>query len=127
MTPTTNRKGERGSARLKFVVVLAILGAIAYAGYKYIPVAYQAYLFKDQMHQKVDAAVALGHTSSWVTEQLTKTLPDYDIPSDAQIETTKQNDRMEVHVQYVKPIDFPGYTYNYTFDETIKSTDFVFK
>lgn len=127
MTTTKNRKGERGSARLKFVVVLAILGAIAYAGYKYIPVAYQAYLFKDQMHQKVDAAVALGHTSSWVTEQLTKTLPDYDIPPDAQIETTKQNDRMEVHVHYVKPIDFPGYTYNYTFDETIKSTNFVFK
>lgn len=127
MITTTNRKSERGSARLKFVVVLAILGAIAYAGYQYIPVAYHAYLFKDQMHQKVDAAVALGHTTSWVTEQLTKSLPDYDIPTDAQIETTKQNDRMEVHVRYVKPIDFPGYTYNYTFDETIRSTNFVFK
>src|ERR671926_383229 len=99
MRTLTDRKGERGSARVKFVIVLAILGAIGYIGYLYIPVAYHAYLFKDQIHQKADAAVALGHPAGWVTEQLTKSLPDYDIPSDAQIETTKQNDRIEVHVK----------------------------
>ena len=37
------RSDERGGARLKFLVVMAILGLLAYAGYLYIPVAYNAY------------------------------------------------------------------------------------
>jgi hypothetical protein len=30
-----------------------------------------------------------------------------------------------VRVQYVTPIEFPGYTYNYEFDHTVKSTAFL--
>ena len=37
-----HRSGERGSASLKFVIVMALLGATAYAGYLYVPVAFQA-------------------------------------------------------------------------------------
>jgi hypothetical protein len=44
---TKQRTSERGSARLKFIIVIAIIGVGAYLGYMYIPVAYQAYLFKD--------------------------------------------------------------------------------
>ena len=128
MTATSDqRRGERGSARFNFLVVLAVLGVLAYIGYQYIPVAYQAYLYKDLMLQKVDAAAALGHPPSWVTEQLTRSAPDYDVPPDAQIETVKQAERLEVKVHFVRPIEFPGYTYNYTFDQTVKSTNFVFK
>jgi len=52
--------GERGSARLNFLIVMAILAAVAYAGYLYVPVAYHAYLYKDLMQNRVDAATALG-------------------------------------------------------------------
>ena len=58
------RSGERGGARLKFLIVMAILGARGVRGYFYIPVAYNAYLFKDLMQHKVDAAAALGHPPS---------------------------------------------------------------
>jgi len=54
------RSGERGGSRLKFLIVMAILGAVAYTAYIYVPVAYQAYLYKDLMQTKVDAAAALG-------------------------------------------------------------------
>jgi hypothetical protein len=124
---TTGLNSERGSARLKFLVVALIIGALAYAGYQYIPVAYEAYLFKDLMQQKVDAAVALGHPPGWVQEQLAKSAPDYNIPPDAEIVPTKQDQRMEVRVQFTRPIEFPGYTYEYAFDHTAKSTDFIFK
>ncbi len=127
MKTTRDRSGERGSARLKFLVVLIILGFIAYSGYQYIPVAYQSYLYKDLMQQKVDAAVALGHPAAWVTEQLKKSGPDYDVPPDAQIETVKQSERVETRVQFTRPIEFPGYTYNYNFDHTAKSANFIFK
>jgi hypothetical protein len=123
----TVRKSERGSARLKFLLVMLILGSIAYASYLYVPVAYNAYLFKDLMQQKVNAAIALGYQPSWVKEQLVRSAPEYQVPPDAEITPVLQDKRMEVRAQFTRPIEFPGYTYQYTFDHTAKSTDFSFK
>ena len=121
------RTSEQGSARLKFVVVMLIIGAVAYASYLYIPVAYNAYLFKDLMQQKVNAAAALGYKPTWVKEQLVKSAAEYDVPANVEITPLLQNQRMEVRAQFSRPIEFPGYTYEYSFDHTAKSTDFVFK
>src|SRR5688572_20571857 len=90
------RKSERGSARLKFLVVMVILGAIAYASYLYVPVAYNAYLFKDLMQQKVNAAMALNYPPNWVKEQLVRSAPEYQVPADAEITPAVQDKRMEV-------------------------------
>lgn len=121
------RTSERGSARLKFLVVMMILGAIGYASYLYIPVAYNAYLFKDLMQQKVNAAAALGYKPAWVKEQLVKSAAEYNVPANVEITPVLQDQRLEVRAQFSRPIEFPGYTYEYTFDHTAKSTDFVFK
>ena len=119
--------GERGSARLNFLIVIAILAAVAYAGYLYVPVAYNAYLYKDLMQNRVDAATALGYPTTWVAEQLTKSGPEYDVPPEAVITPTKEDDRMKVRVQFSKPIEFPGYTYLYEFDHTAQGTQFLGK
>lgn len=119
--------GERGSARLKFLIVMAILAAVAYAGYLYVPVAYQAYLYKDLMQNRVDAATALSYPTTWVSEQLTKSGPEYYVPPDAVITPMRENDRMKVRVQFTKPIEFPGYTYMYEFDHTAQGTQFLGK
>ncbi|CAN5564203.1 MAG: hypothetical protein H0T77_06715 [Pyrinomonadaceae bacterium] len=121
------RSSERGGARLKFLMVMAILGAVACAGYYYVPVAYHAYLYKDLMQTKVDAAAALAYPPAWVTDQLTKSGPEYGVPPETVITPTKENDRMQVRVQYSKRIEFPGYTYLYEFDHTAQSTQFLGK
>lgn len=121
------RTSERGSARLKFLVVVVILGALAYGGYQYIPVAYQAYLFRDLMQQRVDAAAALGRPPAWVKDQLSKSAPEYYVPADAEIEPVKEGDRIQVRVKFSRPIEFPGYIYQYEFDHTAKSTEFSLK
>ena len=119
------RSGERGSATLKFVIVMAILGTCAYAGYLYVPVAFQANTFKDLMQHYADVAVAQGYKPSWVGEQLLKSAPEYQVPANAIITPTQRDNRIEVRVQYVRTIEFPGYTYNYEFDHTVKSTAFL--
>ena len=121
------RKSERGSARLKFLVVIVILAALSYAGYLYVPVAYNPYLFKDLMQQKVNAAVALGYPATWVKEQLMKSATDYGVPPSVEITPQVEGDRMQVRAQFNRPIEFPGYTYNYSFDHTVTSTDFLMK
>ena len=120
-----NRSSERGSARLKFLLVMIFFGCIAYAAYLFVPVAYENYLFKDLMQHDVDVAAASGYPPSWVGEQLVKSLPEYDIPSNAAILPGQNDNRIEVRVQFTRLIEFPGYTYEYQFDHTVKSTPFL--
>jgi hypothetical protein len=119
------RSGERGSANLKFLIVMAILVSTAYAGYLYVPVAFQANTFKDLMQHYADVAVAQNYSPSWVGQQLMKSAPEYEIPANAIITPAQRDNRLEVRVQYVRVIEFPGYTYNYEFDHTVKSTAFL--
>lgn len=119
------RQGERGGARLKFIIAITVFGAVVYGGYLYLPVAYDAYYFKDVMQNKVDMAVTQGYEPAWVKDQLVKSGPEYHVPADAIITPTQQDNRVEVRVQFSRPIQLPGYTYSYDFDYTAKSTAFL--
>ena len=121
----TQRSTERGGATLKFLVVMTIMGACLYAGYLYVPVAFSAHSFKDLMQYYADVASAEGKPPEWAAAQLTKNLAEYNVPADALVTHGKRDNRIELRVQYVQPIEFPGYTYNYEFDHTVKSTAFL--
>ena len=121
----TRRSTERGSANLKFLIVMAIICSSAYAGYLYVPVAYSAHTFKELMQHYADVASAQGKTPAWAAEQLKTTFSEYGVPDDATVTSAVRENRIEVRVQFVKPIEFPGYTFNYEFDQTVKSTAFL--
>ena len=118
---------ERGGARLKLIVFLAIFAVIFYGGYLYIPVAVDAYYYKDIMHNMVNQAAAQGSDPVWLKTQLVKNGPDYHVPPDATITVGVQDKRMQARVQYTRPIVTPIYTYNYEFDYTAASTTFLTK
>ena len=72
-----------------------------------------------------EMAATQGYDVAWVTDQLKKGGRDYHVPEDAVISPTSKDNRIEVRVQFKRPISFPGYTYNYEFDHTAKSTAFL--
>jgi hypothetical protein len=110
---------------LQFLIVMTLLVAGAYAGYIYIPVAYRAYSYKDLMQHYADVAVTQSYPPKWVGEQLMKSAPEYEVPKNAIITPAQRDNRVEVRVQYSLPLEFPGYTYTYEFDHTVKSTAFL--
>lgn len=118
-------RGERGGAGLKLLIFLVVVAIVGYVGIMYIPVAIDAYYFKDAMQNKVNLAAAQGYDSAWVTDQLSKTKAQYNVPEDAVITPVQKDGRVEVRVQFTRPISFPGYTYNYDFDYTAQSTTFL--
>jgi hypothetical protein len=119
------KQGERGGARLKFIIAVAVFAVVVYVGYLYIPVAFDAYYFKDIMQNKVDLAATQGYETAWVKDQLDKSKAEYHVPPEAIIAPTRNDNRIEVRVQFTRPISFPGFTYNYEFDYTAKSTTFL--
>jgi hypothetical protein len=120
-----NKNSQLGGARLKLVIALAVIAVVAYVGYIYIPVAVDAYYFKDAMQNKVNLAAAQGYDASWISDQLSKSKAEYHVPDDAVISPAQKEGRMEVRVQFTRPISFPGFTYNYNFDYTAQSTSFL--
>ena len=116
---------ERGGARLKFIIAMTIFAVVVYVGYLYIPVAVDAYYFKDAMQTKVNQATVQGYETSWITEQLEKSKPEFHVPPEAIITPARSDNQMTVRVQFARPISFPGYTYSYEFDYTAKSTSFL--
>ena|SRR2546423_5152457 len=123
----TNRHSERGEGRVKFLVTVALLAVVAYAGYQYVPVEFRAYQLKDYMQEMVNKAAAMGKDSEWLKAQLKEGCSrDYDVP-DAIITTAQRDGRLEARVQYTRSIPLLFYIYQYNFDYTAKSTEFITK
>lgn len=121
------RHGERGSARVKLVIVLLVIALVGYMGFHYVPVAYHAYTLKRSMDEIVENAanssVPPDQKGQWVGDQVRARSNDYDIPPNAKITPTFMNGRVEVTVQFVRPINLlPGLTIQYNFDYTAKSS-----
>lgn len=118
---------ERGAARLKLIIVLAIIALVGYMAFQYIPVAYQARTFKSFMKERVqatadDPAVPVEQKASRVETQLRNSASQYGVPADAKLSHTYQNGRLEVTVKFARQINLlPGFTYQYDFDHTAKS------
>jgi hypothetical protein len=119
------RSSERGSGRVQFFIVMTIIVATAYAGYLYVPVAYQAHEYNSLMQHYADLSGTQERPLVWVEEQLRKNAADYEVPENAIITPVLSDSQVVVRVQFVKLIEFPGYTYNYEFDRTVKSTAFL--
>jgi hypothetical protein len=122
---TSHPGNERGGARAKLIIFLLVTAVVIFVGYNYVPVAWESYQYKDVMQNKVDAAAAQGFDPAWVRDQLVKSGPEYHVPADAVITPSMHEGRIEVRVQFTRPIAFPGYTYQYQFDQTVMSTAFL--
>lgn len=120
------RRGERGGSRFNFIVVVLLIALGVYSAYHYVPVAYNAYLFKDYMQETVNkAAYPPGQTSEWVATQLRTAAKDYNLPADMQVSVQNEDGRIAARAQWTQPVQLPGYVYQYKFDETARSSGFI--
>jgi hypothetical protein len=123
-SPFNNR--ECGAGRLKLILVIALIAAVGYIGYQYVPVAYQASRFKVAMQDNVDKASSLGQSNEWLRSQLRADANEHNVPPDAEITVERSGDgRVQARVQYQRAVVLPGYTYSYKFDYTAKSTQLL--
>jgi hypothetical protein len=121
------RQGEHGAARLRFIVVLAVVALVAYMGFQYVPVAYQGYQFKKVMDDSTETASAGGKSLEWLKSQIRSSANEYNVPPDSlrMTEPIVRDGRIEVTAQYTRPVNIlPFWTYNYSFEHTAKSSTF---
>jgi len=130
---TNHRVNERGSAGVKFLIVLAFILLVANAGYNYIPVAYQAEAMKSDMETAVLQGMAVpGNVNPVknVQERIEKAIAANQVPSDALVEVKKSGPGVNAHVAYnvqVSILPFGIWKYNYGFDHTATPSGLLLK
>lgn len=130
---TKNRSSEKGSAGIKLIGVLVVLFLIAHAGYNYIPVAYQAENFKQDMQTAVVQGMAVPPgilPVDMVKGKLQKAVVANDLPADAFVQVKPANGSVAAQVAYHKKVamlPFGIYNYNYEFNHTATPTGFLLK
>ncbi len=127
----TLRNSERGSAAVKFTIILAVLMLIAHAGYNYVPVAYAAESLRTDMMTAVVQGLAMPGKISPVENvkaKIAQSVHRNNIPPDALIDVKQNGNALTAHVIYSKPVNllpFGIYTYTYRFDHTATPTGFL--
>lgn len=121
---SASRDNERGAARLNFAIIAAVIAITVYAASQYLPVMYNATLLKDLMNNRVENAAVLGRPADWVTNEIKRGAPELGVPPNAVIQTLQRDGRLESRVTFTTPIKFPGFTYEYKFDHTARSSTF---
>ena len=127
-----NRRSERGGAGVNALLVVLALIVVANAGYQFIPVAYEAEGFKQEMQTAVVQGIAVPVQGmappDAVKKRLIRSAPAYHIPSDAAFDVKMTNGALSARVVYSKQVPvlpFGLYFYQYHFDHTATPTGFL--
>ncbi len=128
-----NRESEKGSAGVKFVLVLAVILLAGNAGINYVPVAYDAESLKTDMGTAVLQGLALpGKVNAVdnVKARIAKSIQANSIPSNAVVDVKQTGAILTARVTYSQQVNilpFGIYKYNYNFDYTATPTGFLTK
>lgn len=127
------RDSERGSARVKFLLVALILIVCVNAAYNYIPVAYQGENFKQEMQTAILQGMSVPANGVNPVEamkaRLSRAAANNQLPP-AVIDVKQANNVTTAHVSYSKEVSivpFGIYNYRYEFDHTATPTGFLMK
>lgn len=128
-----DRRAERGSAGVKFLIVAVIIVLIANAGINYVPVAYDAESMKTEMQTAILQGLAMPGKMDPVANvkgRIQQAASVNNVPQDAMIDVKMQGSILTAHVAYSKQVSllpFGFYKYNYQFDHTATPTGFLLK
>ncbi len=110
------RNAERGEGRLGFIVTLAVCAALAYVGFKVIPVRIDAYEFRDTIRQETRMG-AVRDSDAAVAKRILDKAREMDLPVQAKnLSVRRTQSEMIVSASYELPIDLKVTTYVYRFN-----------
>ena len=107
---------ERGTGRIRALLTLLVLAAIAYFGMQVIPVYWRAIQMQDATQTIVTQAVSQNLRDNDVRARLEEKAGEFSLPDNKKIELMHNGKKMIVRVSYTHDIVLPFYTYPWTFD-----------
>src|ERR1700719_2689050 len=104
------RFGERGSSKIKAILVTAILAFAVYAAIKIVPPYAAEYQLADKIQEQARFAVVNRYTEEQIRDNVYKVVRDLEIPvkrEDIKVEASQQV--VKIAMDYTVPIDLLSY------------------
>ena len=124
--PRTRRHaGQAGEGKIGCIFWLLLLAIVVLAGWKMIPVKIASSELYDHM---VETAKWGGNAP---TDQIERNLfnkaRELELPVDKKdVKVERIRGQIIMEVKYTVPVQFPGYTYNWDFDQVVKRDIYIF-
>ena len=111
----SGRERERGIS-FKSVLALFVVVSIIYLGYKIVPAFVNNYQFQDTVDTEAKFALVNRRGEEDVRDSVFKKARELDLPiKREQIKVTVDMHGVKININYVVPIELPGYTWNLAF------------
>jgi len=119
------RIAERGEGNLGCILWLLVLGLAVLISWKLIPVKIASAEFNDFMADQAQLA-GVNTTAEDVKKNILQRAAELKLPLDKDhIKVERIGDRIRMEADYVVPVEFPGYTYNWHFHHELDRPIFV--
>ena len=115
---------QRGEGRAGCIFWLAVLVVIALIGLKAVPVKYASAQLFDYMDEQ--AKFAQQTTPDRMKKTILRKARELRLPVDPKkLTVRKRGGRIQIQCTYTVPLEFPGYTYYWIFEESIDEPIFI--
>jgi len=108
-----NRR-ERGEGQFGCLVGLALLAIAALIAFKMIPIKVKAAEMRDVVYDESKSAGQ--HNNQQIMQAILHKAEQLQLPvTEKDVSIERANQAITVEVRYTVPVDFPGYTYQWSF------------
>ncbi|HVS01096.1 MAG TPA: hypothetical protein VMW27_31050 [Thermoanaerobaculia bacterium] len=119
------RSAERGEGNLGCILWLLLFAIGALIAWKAVPVKVQSAELYDYMVELTKFAAS--SSPAQLKKQILAKAKELDLPLDPDdVEVQKTPDRIQLEASYTVPLEFPGYTYEWSFDHQVDRPIFIF-
>lgn len=119
------RIAERGEGNLGCILWLLVLGLAILIAWKAVPVKIASAELHDFM-EEVARATGVNSTSEEVKKAILQRAAELKLPVNKEdVTVEKQGDRIRMRAEYVVPVEFPGYTYQWHFVHELDRPIFI--
>lgn len=118
-------RAERGEGRGGCIFGLIFLLVAIFIAYKMIPVKVKAAELRGTIVDQAKSAGLPRHDDAYIRRAILHKARELELPlEDRGLRITRTATNIRIRAEYVVPIEFPGYTYNWKFDHDYENPVF---
>jgi hypothetical protein len=119
------RRAQSGDSKFGCILWLLLLGVAVLISWKAVPVKIATAEFYDYMVEQ--AKFAGGTHPDTLKKRLLVRATELELPvNEKNLSVERIGDRIRIKCSYVVPLEFPGYTYVWKFDNEVDRPIFIF-
>ncbi len=121
----SRKSAQRGDGNFGCIAWLLVFAVALLIAWKAIPVKIQSAELYDFMVELTKFSASM--TPEELEKRIVERAKELELPLDKEhVHVAREGDRIKMEAHYTVPLEYPGYTYQWTFDHKVDRPIFIF-